>query len=265
MPPQTLPESVGAGKLCAVMNTNSNEYTLQQAREDLTAALRWAARLGLNEGICNHFSLAAPERSGAFLVNPHGLHWSEITPADLVLVDVEGNVLEGRHGVEATAFFIHGRVHNGKPNAACVLHTHMPYATALAILDGGRLEMASQNALRFYGRVAYDELYNGLVLDTEEGDRICAQMHNADVLFLANHGVIVCGATVAQAFDELYYLERACQVQVLAESTGKRLRLVPDEVAAHTGRQIVSDKVQPQLHLEALKRLLDRDEPGWRG
>jgi ribulose-5-phosphate 4-epimerase/fuculose-1-phosphate aldolase len=234
-----------------------------QARIDLVAALRWAVRLGLNEGICNHFSLAVPDTTDRFLINPQGLHWSEITPADLVMTDSEGNFIEGKHRVEPTAFLIHGRLHLGKPNAACVLHTHMTYTTALSIIDGGRLEWANQNALRFYGRVAYDECYNGLVLDSEEGDRITAQAQNADVLFLANHGVIVCGDSVARAFDDLYYLERACMVQVLAQSTGKPLRLVDDSIAALTGRQIVEDK-QYLLHFEALKRMLDRDEPGWR-
>jgi ribulose-5-phosphate 4-epimerase/fuculose-1-phosphate aldolase len=234
-----------------------------QARIDLTAALRWAARLGLNEGICNHFSLAVPGAADRFLINPQGLHWSEITPADLVMTDSDGNIVEGKHEVEATAFFIHGRLHLGKPNAACVLHTHMPYTTALSIIDGGRLEWANQNALRFYGRVAYDECYNGLVLDPEEGDRIAAQAQNADVLFLANHGVIVCGDSVARAFNDLYYLERACRVQVLAQSTGKQLKLVDNSIAALTGRQIV-EETQYLLHFEALKRMLDRDEPGWR-
>ncbi|MCI0661807.1 MAG: aldolase [Acidobacteria bacterium] len=234
-----------------------------QARIDLAAALRWAARLGLNEGICNHFSLAVPGAADRFLINPQGLHWSEITPADLVMTDSEGNIIEGKHQVEATAFFIHGRLHLGKPNAACVLHTHMPYTTALTIIDGGRLEWANQNALRFYGRVAYDECYNGLVLDPEEGDRLTSQAQNADVLFLANHGVIVCGDSVARAFNALYYLERACMVQVLAQSTGKPLRLVDDSIAAQTGRQIVEEK-QYLFHFEALKRILDRDEPGWR-
>ncbi|MBL8167051.1 MAG: aldolase [Acidobacteria bacterium] len=242
----------------------SDNSILTQARIDLTVALRWAARMGLNEGICNHFSLAVPGTHDRFLINPQGFHWSEITPDDLVLTDAEGNVIAGKHNVEATAFFIHGRIHLGKPNARCVLHTHMPYATALTSMDGGRLEWTTQNALRFYGRVAYDECYNGLVLDAEEGDRICAQLGNADVLFLANHGVIVCGDSVARAFDELYYLERACLVQVLAQSTGKPLKLVSDSVAAMTGKQIVEDK-QYLLHFEALKRMLDRDEPGWRG
>ncbi len=242
----------------------NDENLILQARIDLTAALRTAARMGLNEGICNHFSLAVPGTTDRFLINPQGLHWSEITPADLVMTDAEGNIIDGRHKVEATAFFIHGRLHLGKPNAKCVLHTHMPYATALAIADGGRLEWANQNALRYYGRVAYDECYNGLVLDAEEGDRICAQAQRADILFLANHGVIVCGDSVARAFDDLYYLERACHVQVLAQSTGMPLKIVPDSIAAMTGKQIMEDQ-QYLLHFEALKRLLDRDEPGWRG
>ena len=120
----------------------TNGYTMAQARIDLTAALRWAVRLGLNEGICNHFSLQAPGLPDCFLVNPHGLHWSELTPNDLVLVDEDGQVIQGRYNVEATALHIHGRLHVGKPNATCVLHTHMPYATALALTDGGRLEWA---------------------------------------------------------------------------------------------------------------------------
>jgi ribulose-5-phosphate 4-epimerase/fuculose-1-phosphate aldolase len=243
--------------------TMRNDDEIVQARKDLAAALRWAARLGLNEGICNHFSLAVPGTVDRFLINPQGLHWSEITPGDLVMTDPEGRTIKGKHPVESTAFYIHGRIHLNKPSARCVLHTHMPYATALTIADGGRLEWANQNALRFYGRVAYDECYNGVVLNTEEGDRIAAQLGDADVLFLANHGVIVCGETVAKAFDDLYILERACQVQVLAEGTGKPLRIVPDSVAAMAARQIAAETVQPRLHLEALKRILDREEPGW--
>ena len=168
-----------------------------QARIDLTAALRWASRLGFSEGVCNHFSLVAPGLEDRFLINPQGLHWSEITAADIVVVDGKGRVIEGRHTVEPTAFFIHARVHASKRAPACVLHTHMPYAPALTMLEGGRLDPASQNALRFYGKVAYDEEYNGLVLDNLEGDRIAAKLNGADVLFLANHGVIVCGDSVA--------------------------------------------------------------------
>jgi len=241
----------------------SGTDALVQARIDLTAALRWATRLGLSEGVCNHFSLAAPGLKDRFLINPQGLHWSEITPADILLIDGKGQVIEGRHTVEPTAFFIHARIHGSKRAPACVLHTHMPFATSLTLLEGGRLEAASQNALRFYGRVAYDEEYNGLVLDDAEGDRIASRMNGADVLFLANHGVIVCGDNVAWAFDDLYYLERACMVQVLAQGTGKHLKRLSHGVASATAKQMHAERQQSDLHLAALKRLLDRDEPGW--
>jgi ribulose-5-phosphate 4-epimerase/fuculose-1-phosphate aldolase len=193
------------------------------------------------------------------------LHWSEVTPADLVVVDAHGRKITGRHNVEPTAFFIHGSIHRGKPSARCVLHTHMPYATALTVVQGGRLEWASQNSLKFYGRIAYDDAYNGLALDDAEGDRMCQQLAGADVLFLANHGIIVTGERLAETFDDLYYLERACQLQVLGAGTGRPLRIVPEEIAANTGRQMREESQQAALHFEALKRLLDRDEPGWRG
>jgi ribulose-5-phosphate 4-epimerase/fuculose-1-phosphate aldolase len=118
-----------------------------QARIDLTAALRWANRLGFGEGICNHFSVEIPGHPGRFLINPQGLHWSEITPGDLVTVDAAGRKVAGRHDVEPTAFFIHGAMHRSKPSAKCVMHTHMAFATTLTVLHGGRLEWASQNAL----------------------------------------------------------------------------------------------------------------------
>jgi ribulose-5-phosphate 4-epimerase/fuculose-1-phosphate aldolase len=234
-----------------------------QARVDLTAALRWANRLGFGEGICNHFSLEIPGRAGHFLINPLGLHWSEIQPGDLVTVDAAGRKVAGRHDVEPTAFFIHGAMHRSKPSAKCVMHTHMPYATTLAVVQGGRLEWASQNSLKFHGRVAYDDNYNGLALDEAEGERMCALAKDADVLFLANHGVIVCGPSVALAFDDLYYLERACMLQVLAMGTGRPLRIVSERVAMLTGRQMMEDTGQSERHFEALKRLLERDEPGW--
>ncbi len=235
-----------------------------EARVDLTAALRSASRMGLGEGVCNHFSMEMPGAPGRFLVNPQGLHWSEVRPDDLVVLDGEGRKLAGSYDVEPTAFFIHAALHRGSPRARCVLHTHMPYATALTVVHGGRLAWAHQNALRFYGRVAYDDEYNGLALDEAEGSRMCAKLGNADVIFLANHGVIVTGPDLAMAFDDLYYLERACMAQVLGASTGAPLRLVPDPIAALTARQMQQESQQARLHFAALKRLLDRDEPGWR-
>lgn len=241
----------------------SARAAVNQGRIDIAAALRWAAHLGLNEGVCNHFSLAVPGLPDRFLLNPQGIHWAEITAADIVLVDSDGNLVEGRHRIEPTAFFIHSCVHRASPRAACVLHTHMSYALALCLLQDGRLEWCEQNALRFHGRVAYDEDYGGVALAADEGKRIAAKLGSADVLFLASHGVIVCGPNVAWAFDDLYILERACKAQVLARSTGGRLRTIPPEVCAATARQIAGERQQSDLFFAAIKRLLDRDQPGW--
>jgi ribulose-5-phosphate 4-epimerase/fuculose-1-phosphate aldolase len=243
----------------------TTDPSLHQAKIDLTAALRSAAHLGLHEGVCNHFSLAVPDYEGieAFLINPQGVHWDDVVPSDLVTVDINGNRLEDMHNVEPTAFFIHGRIHKAKKNAVCIMHTHMPFATSLTLLRNGRLEWVSQNALRFYNRVAYDDDYGGLALDSNEGDRICSKLVDADVLFMANHGVLICGESVANAFDDMYYLERACTVQVLAQSTGQPFRYVPEAVALLTAEQIQADRQQSALHLEALKKILERISPGW--
>jgi ribulose-5-phosphate 4-epimerase/fuculose-1-phosphate aldolase len=243
---------------------------LEQQRIDLACALRWAARLGLQEGICNHFSLAVADEDGIargerFLINPHGWHWSEITASSLVLCDKDGRVLEGSETVEPTAFFIHSRLHLKAPQAACVLHTHMPYATALTVREGGRLQMCEQNALMFYGRIAYDDDYSGLALDAEEGDRLAAALGNASSLMMASHGVIVTGRNVAEAFSDLYYLERAAQVQILAGGNGHRLRHVDETVQRHTAQQFMTEFAPwAERHFAALRRILDREEPGYR-
>jgi ribulose-5-phosphate 4-epimerase/fuculose-1-phosphate aldolase len=231
---------------------------LVEAKKELACALRAAAHFGFSEGVCNHFSLAVPDRRGEFLINPQGLHWSEITPDDLVTIDAGGRRIAGRHEVEPTAFFIHGWIHRIVTDAACVMHTHMPFATALTMLQGGRLEMAHQNALRFFGHAAYDDQYNGLVLDDREGERIARKFTDASVLFLANHGVIVRGPNVAYAFDDLYYLERACMHQVLAMGTGRPLKLIPESVAARTAAQIAGERQQSTLHMQALRRVFGR-------
>jgi ribulose-5-phosphate 4-epimerase/fuculose-1-phosphate aldolase len=241
----------------------SIQDAVRQARIDLTAALRSAARMGLNEGVCNHFSLELPGAPDKFLINPQGLHWSELTPADLMVVDEKGEVVEGKHKVEPTAFFIHGRIHLGK-RKKCVLHTHMPFATSLCLLENGELDCeANQNAMRFWNRIGYDGEYGGVALDEAEGDRICNALGDKDLVFLAHHGVIVCGESVAYAFDDLYYLERSCMVQVLAQGTGGKLKRAPRHLVEQAARQIEGERQQSVLHFEALKRLLDRHEPGW--
>jgi ribulose-5-phosphate 4-epimerase/fuculose-1-phosphate aldolase len=239
-------------------------------RIELACALRWAARLGLNEGVDNHFSVAVPDERGAvdgqrFLINPYGWHWSEVTASSLVLCTAEGDVLEGDNDVETTAFCIHAPIHRRVPNATVVLHTHMPYATSLTLLEDGRLEMAEQNALMFDERIAYDDDYQGLALDPAEGERMAAMIGNRSVMFLASHGVVVTGPTVADAFNDLYYLERAAMFQVLARSTGGRLRRVSQRVRETCRQQFAEDRPKlAERHFAALRRILDREEPQYR-
>jgi ribulose-5-phosphate 4-epimerase/fuculose-1-phosphate aldolase len=232
----------------------------REARIDLAAALRLAVRFGLHEGIDNHFTVMLPGAEDRFLLHPFGMHWSEIKASDLIVVDFQGRTVAGNGEAESTAFHIHSRIHKASPRATCVLHTHMPHATALTMIEGGRLEPAHQNALRFHNDVAYG--FNGLVFDIEEGDRLAAALAENRVLFCGNHGVVVIGRSVAEAFDDLYFLERACQVQVLAMSTGRPLKRVTDEVAKSTFGNC--DMATPaKQHFAALKRLLDRDEPDY--
>lgn len=229
---------------------------VNQLREDLALALRAAAHHGLGEGICNHFSVELPDASNRFLLNPLGLLWSEIGPDDIVMVDEQGKRLAGRHEVEATAMFIHAAIHR-ICRKACVMHTHMPFTTALTLTSQRKLDTTlSQNAMRFHGRVSADAHYNGLALSHHEGERIAAAMNEADIVFLGNHGVVVCGATVAHAYDDLYYLERACTVEVLARQSGLPLLPVNPALAAHVEEQVQGERLQSDLFFEALRRTL---------
>jgi len=232
-------------------------------RVELAAALRMAVRLGFHEGVCNHFSLALSEDGREFLVNPYGRHFGELRASDLLRVDVDGQVLAGDGEVEASALYIHGRLHVARPDLRCILHTHMPYATALTSIEGARLEPINQNALRFMGRIAYDDAYGGLALDALEGDRIAAALGDKPIMFMANHGVLAAGASVAAAFDDLYYLERACQNQVLAMGTGRPLKRVPDDEVERTRAEFDRYDGHAEVHFAALKRLLDREEPDY--
>ncbi|HSQ82500.1 MAG TPA: aldolase [Casimicrobiaceae bacterium] len=233
-------------------------------RRDLAAVFRGAAMFSGQAGVCSHFSLRVSEQPLRFLLNPWGMYFSEARASDLMLIDEHGNSQDPSHDAGFAAFNIHSRIHALHPDAHCVLHTHMPFATAITMLEGGRLEPASQEALRFYGDIAYDDRYNGLAHEAEEGERIARAMGGKHVIFLAHHGVIVVGPTAAQAFDHLYYLERAAELQVKAMSCNRPLRLVGHETAKKTVAQFGREREHwARLHLDALRRKLDREQPGY--
>jgi ribulose-5-phosphate 4-epimerase/fuculose-1-phosphate aldolase len=239
----------------------------RQARVDLAACYRLAARFGFNEGIDNHLTMLVPGQADRFYLAPFGFLWSEVKAGALLELDFSGTTMAGRGLVEDTALHIHLSVHRLAPHARCVFHTHMPCATALGMLEDPRLVMASQAALGFHDDIAYAD-YRGLALDYGEGERLARALGGKSVLMLRNHGVLVTGPSPARAFERLYFLERACQAQLLALSTGQSLHVLPDAVVAATAAQfeacgLVGDADRSELHFEALKRLLDRSEPDY--
>lgn len=246
-----------------VRNTEFQE-DLRQYRIDLAAAFRIVEMYGWVDGIGNHFSFAVTDE--LFLINPFGLHWSEITASKLPLVDLDGKIVDGGGYVEASAFFIHSRIHRACPQARCLLHTHQPYATALTLLGEEGFEPCEQSALGLHGRIVWDEHYNGLVHDAEEGDRLAALLGDKAIMLMANHGVMTAATTVAQAFADLYMLEQAAKFQILARSTGLPIRKLPQDVIDATAKQFVGERESgyTEQHLTALKRVLDRDAPDYK-
>ena len=242
-----------------------------QARVDLAAAHRLADARGYNEGIFNHFTLVAPGRTDRFLVIPFGLHWSEVTASVFLEVSLDdGAVMRGTGEVERSAYCIHGPLHRRGPEAACVLHTHMPFASAFTRIENGRLAPTGQTEAGLAGMSAYDDSYTGLAFDPAEGARLGNVLGDNKILFMANHGVIVIGSTVAEAFDRLYYLERACQVQLYAMWTGRPLKLLPEAVVKRTFEQFETapkyhgGRLPCDIHFDALKRTLDRTDTSYK-
>ncbi|WP_426239475.1 aldolase [Pararhizobium sp. DWP1-1-3] len=238
---------------------------IRTAKEDLAACFRMAARNGFEEGICNHFSAVVPGYDDLFIVNPYGYAFRELTASKLLVCDFNGSVIDGAGEPEATAVYIHAEIHRRLPRAKVAFHTHMPYATALSMTDGPPLIWAGQTALKFYGRTAVDENYNGLALDHREGARIARTVGDADILFMKHHGVLVLAPSIAEAWDDLYYLERAAEVQVLAMSTGRTVSPVDPAIAEAAYRQMrEGDAGSARAHLAAVRRQLDAQEPQYR-
>lgn len=240
-----------------------------QARIDLAAAHRLAVMHEFSEGIFNHLTLAVPGRDDRYYQIPFGLHWSEVTASSFLEVGYDGEVLKGEGEVERSAYCIHAPIHRLTPAHACVLHTHMPFASALARLEDPRIEAIGQTEIGFLNKIAYDCDYTGLAFDPAEGERLSGVIGpDRKVLVMANHGVVTVGRTVAEAYDLLYYFERACQVQLYAMWTGRPLRHVPPAIVAHTQRQYAQsptygNKPSYDHHFDALKRLLDKREPDY--
>jgi ribulose-5-phosphate 4-epimerase/fuculose-1-phosphate aldolase len=243
----------------------------RQARIDLAAAHRLAVQHGFSEGIFNHLTLAVPGKPDRYYQIPFGLHWSEVTASSFMEVGFDGKVLAGEGDVEQSAFCIHAPIHRLVPKHACVLHTHQPYASALARLEEQEILPIGQTEIGFLDKIAYDHTYSGPALDPAEGERLAGIIGpDNKILFMANHGVLACGETVADAYDLLYYLERAAQVQLYAMWTGRKLREVKPAVVEHTLSQYqqvwpsYGNKPTAQHHFDALKRLLDKREPDYK-
>ena len=232
-----------------------------QKRVDLAAAFQWTARLNMHEAVANHFSLVLDDKNERFLINPNQRHFSRIKASDLLELDIaDKSVLTKPDAPDATAWGLHSSIHKYCRHAVCALHVHSIYATVLASLSDSRLLPVDQNSAMFFNRVAIDEDYGGLAFESE-GKR-CAQLMNdpkIKVLIMGNHGILVIGSSVADAFDRLYYFERACQTYILALQTGKTLRLIPDEIAEKVARQIEGFSGEDSNHFKEIKLILDQE------
>jgi ribulose-5-phosphate 4-epimerase/fuculose-1-phosphate aldolase len=243
--------------------SNSADPYYEQ-RVDLACAFRWAACLNMHESIANHFSLAVSPDGAKFLINPYGRHFSRMRASDLLVVDAhDGEAARQKKNLDLTAWAIHGAMHRNAPQARCVMHLHPKYSTVLASLGDSSMPPIDQNTMRFFGRVAVDDGFDGFGLG-EEAERMTRQLGNKAVLVMGNHGVMVTGETVARTFDELYYFERAAETLVTALSTGRELRVAPDRVAQKTAEQWLSYPEFGDRHFQALRAILDEEEPDYR-
>lgn len=242
-----------------------DKATLDTMRQDLAAAFRYFARLGMHESVANHFSLAVEPTGRYFLINPRGRHFSRMRASDLLLLDTEdATTLDGPNAPDPTAWYIHSRVHANCPQARCIMHLHPRYATALASLKDSSMPPIDQNTMRFFGRLAIDEGFGGMGLSDDEGDRLASLLGNNNVLLMGNHGVLVAADTVAAALDEMYYFERACETLMIAYASGKPLRIVSDNVAAVTQQQWAEYGQLAIDHLAEVRAILDDEEPQYR-
>ncbi|SEK62134.1 Ribulose-5-phosphate 4-epimerase/Fuculose-1-phosphate aldolase [Roseateles sp. YR242] len=247
-------------------STPARARTEAEVRVDLAAAYRLAALAGWDDTVYTHLSATVPGEPGVYLINEFGLGFDEVCASNLVKVDVHGRVVDGTNRrVNPSGFAIHGAVHAGRPDVACVVHLHAPWGVALAMVPGG-LQPTSQWAMRLYGRLGRHP-YEGLALGPEEQQRLVAHLGALDGLILENHGTLTVGRSVAEAYMLMHILERAAQAQLQAmAATGGRIQAVNHELASLTHRQWVGDASEWDGDVEwpALLRRLDRRSPGFR-
>ena len=233
---------------------------------DLAAVFRWTARLNMHEAVANHFSVSAPDSSEDFYVNGSGMHFSTIKSSDLVLIEQSKiNELKDKPElIDPTALYIHGSIHKKVPNAKCILHVHSKYATALATLEDPTLPPIDQNSMRFFNRVGVYSDFGGMGFE-EEAIKMANKIGNKKVLLMSNHGILTTGQTVAEAFDELFYFEKACETYITALSTNKKLKIVSDEIAEKTAQEWEDSSPSHQnLHLKAIRSILDSEDPSYK-
>ena len=233
---------------------------------DLAAVFRWTAKQNMHEGVANHFSVCLPGSNGSFYVNGTGMHFSKIKASDLVLIEEEKfeEMKNKPEIVDPTAINIHGTIHKKVPNAKCILHVHSKYATALSCLKDPTLPPIDQNTMRFYNRVAVYDDFGGLGFK-EESEKMANSIGNHNTLLLANHGILTAAPTVAQAFDDLFYFEKACETYITALSTGKELNIASSEIAEKTAQDWENYSTNlGELHLKAVRSILDSEDPSYK-
>ena len=234
-------------------------------RVDLAACYRLAAHFAMTDLIYTHISARVPGPEHHFLINAFGLMWDEITASALVKVTLDGDVVEDLSGggINRAGYVIHSAVHRARPDIACVMHTHTQAGIAVSAQDEGLLPI-SQHAMRFWDAIGYHD-YEGLALETDEQARLVRDLGRHKAMILRNHGLLVCGESIAQAFDLMYYLERACRIQVSAMAGGARLRRPPAEVAEKTARQFSGLPYKAKkTEWKALLRMLDKTDPSYK-
>lgn len=238
-----------------------------QERVDMAAAFRWTERLNMHEGVANHFSLAVNNTGTQFLMNPNQMHFARIRASDLLLLDAEDPTTMARPDApDPTAWGLHGSIHRLCPQARCVMHVHSIHATVLASLADSNLPPIDQNCATFYNRYVIDDGYGGLAFENE-GARCAAMLTDpkVKVMIMGNHGVLVIGDSVADTFNRLYYFERAAETYIRALQTGQKLRVLPDDVAEKTARELEDYPDQSDRHLSELKAILDGEGSNYAG